>query len=74
MDAPAESQNDELFEIDPPGLSGTWGTLNGHDLSNFNPFGTADPPSVPEPASLGVLCTSLLGLAFMRRRKNKPTK
>ena len=65
-------QNDELFKIDSPGLSGTWGTLNGHDLSNFDLFGTpAVTAAVPEPASLALLGTSLLGLAFMRRRKSQ---
>jgi len=46
----------------------TWGTLNGHDLSNLDLFGTPKQTSAPEPASLG---TSLLGLAFMRRRKGQ---
>jgi len=64
-------QNDELFEINSPGLSGTRGTLNGHDLSNFDLFGTPAQSSVPEPMSLSLLGTSLLGLAYVRRRKNQ---
>lgn len=64
-------QDDELFQINSPGLSGTWGTENGKTLSNFDLFGTPDVPAVPEPASLAVLGTSLLGLAVVRRRKRQ---
>jgi PEP-CTERM motif-containing protein len=65
-----EGQTDELFAIDSPGLSGTWGTENGHGLSNFDLFGTPAPASVPEPTSLALLAGALLGFAALRRRRN----
>ncbi len=57
-----------LFSINSPGTSGTWATNNGHDLSNFDLFGTPDP--VPEPASLALLGAGLgaLGVARLFRR------
>ena len=35
-------QDDELFEINSRGTSGTWGTENGKDLSNFDLFRHAE--------------------------------
>lgn len=60
----------ELFEINSPGLSGTWATLNGHGLSNFDLFGGPPSTPVPEPASLAILGSALLGWGLIRRRKN----
>ena len=69
-------QSDTLFEINNPGLSGTWATLNGHGLSNFNLFGCpATSPTcgastpVPEPASLAIFGAALAGLGLIRRRR-----
>jgi hypothetical protein len=74
-------QTDDLFLINTPGTSGTWATNNGHDLSNFDLFstGSCSGPncpgvqllSVPEPMSLTLLGTGLLGLGVaVRRRRN----
>jgi len=64
-------QDDELFQINSPGLSGTWGTENGKDLSNFDLFGTANngnsPPVVPEPGTLAILASALIGFSAIRR-------
>lgn len=62
----------ELFRIDSPGLSGTWATLNGHGLSNFDLFGTpalTTQVSVPEPASIAIFGTALVGFGLIRRRR-----
>jgi hypothetical protein len=62
----------ELFRIDSLGLSGTWATLNGHGLSNFDLFGTpatTTHASVPEPASIAIFGTALVGFGLIRRRR-----
>ena len=64
-------QNDELFSIDFPGLSGTWATLNGHGLSNFDLFGTVPSSHTPvaEPASLAFPGAGIVGIGLGRRRR-----
>lgn len=73
-----------LFSINNPGLSGIWDTSenivgpgNQAQLSNFDLFGnvaTSTHNVVPEPASLLLLGTGLLGLALLRRRRTRPSK
>jgi hypothetical protein len=61
--------DEELFLINDPGLSGTWGTLNGKTLSNFDLFGGPAAP-VPEPFTLSLFGAGLVaGAAALRRRK-----
>jgi hypothetical protein len=66
-----EGQNDTLFAINTPGLTGTWSTFNGHGLSNFDLFGIDPPPPsrVPEPLTLSLFGAGLAGAAVLRRRK-----
>lgn len=66
-----EGQTDYLFSIDAPGTSGTWGTNNGHGLSNFDLFGIDPPAAVPEPMTLAVFGAGLVGAGLLRRRKQR---
>lgn len=60
-------QTDNLFEINSPGLSGTWGTENDRGLSNFDLFGTKN--SVPEPGALALFSFGLIALGLYSRRR-----
>jgi hypothetical protein len=68
-------QMDTLFQINSPGTSGTWGTENGKDLSNFDLFGTR---AVPAPV-IGSGLAEVLGVGGVlfgfglleRRRKHR---
>jgi hypothetical protein len=63
-------QSDNLFSIDSPGLSGTWGTNNGKGLSNFDLFSSKQ-TSVPEPGSLGLLGAGLMVLSLLALRRRR---
>jgi hypothetical protein len=54
-----DGQTDTLFEINSPGTSGTWGTENGHGLSNFDLFASVQ--AVPAPV-IGSGLASVLGV------------
>ena len=61
---------DEVWEINTPANSGSWGTFESATLSNFDLFGI--PVSAPEPASLALFGSALVGMGVIRcRRKAK---
>ena len=68
---------DILFPVDPNSGSGSFAIAwkmeqSGQTpaISNFSLFAkVVDTPSVPEPATLGMLGLGLLGMAAIRRRK-----
>jgi hypothetical protein len=69
-------QTDYLYEFVTPGTSGSWATLNGHGLSNFDLFGAAASVQVPEPPTIAMLGGAFLMLASFgaMRRKLIPKK
>jgi hypothetical protein len=80
-------QSDNLFLIDSPGLSGTYQTNNGKDLSNFDLFGcpatcsgtcngevlphTNTTDPAPEPSTVTLMGLGLGGLALVGRSRRK---